>query len=203
MVETAEEFALGNSRDGGEIMDAFMGTILAVGFNYAPRGWAMAQGQTMAISQNSALFSLLGTNYGGNGTVTFGLPNLMGRVAVGWGNGGGGISPYAIGQMGGTETTTLITSNMPAHNHAINVNNAGDATSNKPDNTGYLGQAVGSDPTNGDAVTVNLYTPTAPNAQLNPGTMSIVGGSVPFSNLQPYTAISYVIALEGIYPSRN
>lgn len=203
MVETAEEFALGDSRDGGEIMDAFMGTILAVGFNYAPRGWAMAQGQTMAISQNSALFSLLGVNYGGNGTTTFGLPNLMGRVAVGWGNGGGGISPYAIGQMGGTETTTLITSNMPAHNHAINVNNAGDATSNKPDNTGYLGQAVGSDPTNGDAVTVNLYTPTAPNAQLNPGTMSIVGGSVPFSNLQPYTAISYVIALEGIYPSRN
>ena len=184
-------------------MDAFMGTILAVGFNYAPRGWAMAQGQTMAISQNSALFSLLGVNYGGNGTTTFGLPNLMGRVAVGWGNGGAGVSPYAIGQMGGSETTTLITSNMPAHNHAINVNNAGDATTNKPDNTGYMGQAVGSDPTSGDAVTVNLYTPTAPNAQLNPGTMSIVGGSVPFNNLQPYTAISYVIALEGIYPSRN
>lgn len=201
MVVPAKEFAFGDSRDGGEIMDAFMGTILAVGFNYAPVGWAMAQGQLLGISQYSAMFSLLGVNYGGNGTSNFALPNLMGRVAVGWGPGGGGVSAYAIGQTGGTESTTLITSNMPAHSHAINVNTA-PATTNAPGAAEYLGMCDGSDPGTGNPVTVNIYTPTAPNAQLNPGSMSIVGGNAPFSNLQPYTAVSYIIALEGIYPSR-
>ena len=183
-------------------MDVFMGTILGFGFSYAPVGWAQAQGQLMAISQNSALFSLLGVTYGGDGQSTYALPNLTGRTAVGWGNGGAGVSPYVIGQIGGTESTTLLTQNLPAHNHAINVNNAADATTNKPDNTCYLGQAVGSDPGNGDAVTVNVFTPAAPNAQLNPTSMSIVGQNIPINNLQPYLAITYCVALTGIYPSR-
>lgn len=184
-------------------MEVFMGTVLGFGFSFAPRGWAQAQGQIMSIAQNSALFSLLGTTFGGNGQVTFGLPNLTGRAAVGWGPASPGVSQYDLGQVGGTETTTLLTSNMPAHNHAINVNNAADATTNKPDATEYFGQTVGSDQANGDAVTVHLYTPTPPNAQMNPGSMSIVGQSLPFNNLQPYLAITYCIALEGIFPSRQ
>lgn len=185
-------------------MEVFVGTILGFGFNFAPRNWAFCAGQTMPLQQNTTLFSLLGTTYGGNGTSTFGLPNLVGRTPIGYGNGGtGGTASWAIGQVGGTETTTLLVQNMPAHNHAINVNNAADATTNKPDATEYLGQCVGSDPGTGNPVTVSIYTPTAPNAQLNPTSMSIVGGSQPFNNLQPYLAVNYCIALYGIYPSRN
>jgi microcystin-dependent protein len=183
-------------------MDVFTGTILGFGFNFAPRGWAMCWGQVISIAQNTALFSLLGTTYGGNGQTTFALPNLSGRTAIGWGNAGGGLSSYTIGEVAGTETTTLLTANMPAHSHAINVN-TGAATTNAPGNTLYLGQSDGSDPGTGNPVTVNIYTPTAPNAQLSPTAMSIVGGSQPFNNLQPYLAITYCIALQGIFPSRN
>ncbi|RZJ45889.1 MAG: phage tail protein [Brevundimonas sp.] len=183
-------------------MDVFMGTILGFGFNFAPVGWAQAQGQLMAISQNSALFTLLGVTYGGDGQSTYALPNLTGRTAVGWGSASGGLSPYVIGQVGGSETTTLLTQNLPSHNHAINVNNAADASTNKPDTTCYLGQAVGSDATNGDPVVVNVFTPTAPNAQLNPGSVSLVGQNIPINNMQPYLAITYCVALTGIYPSR-
>ncbi|WP_439470867.1 phage tail protein [Brevundimonas sp.] len=185
-------------------MDVFIGTILGFGFNFAPRNWAFCAGQTIAISQNSALYSLLGTTYGGNGTTNFLLPNLVGRVPISFGSGGtGGTASYALGQAAGSESTTLLVQNMPAHNHAINVSNTADATTNKPSNVEYLGQCVGSDPTNGDAVTVNIYTPAAPNAQLNPTSMSIVGGSQPFNNMQPYLAVNYCIALYGIFPSRN
>lgn len=182
-------------------MDVFMGTILAFGFDYAPRGWALCAGQILPISQNSALFSLLGTRYGGNGSATFGLPSLQGRVPVGQGT-GPGLSPYTMGQIGGTETTTLSIPNMPTHNHAIAVNNT-DATSPTPGGTMVLGQANGSDPANGDAITVNVYTPAAANAQLAPSSVSLVGGNQAFNNLSPYLTINYSIALEGIYPSRN
>ena len=183
-------------------MEVFIATIMGFGFNYAPRGWAFAAGQTLAIAQNTALFSLLGTTYGGNGQVNFQLPNLVGRTPIGFGAGNGSVSPYALGQVGGSETTTLLTGNMPAHSHSINVNSGG-ATDTAAGPTMYLATTNGSDPTNGDAVTVNIYTPTAPNAQLNPASMSIVGNNQPFSNLQPYLAVNYCIALEGLWPSRN
>lgn len=183
-------------------MDVFMGTILGFGFNYAPSGWAQAQGQLIPTSQNSALFALLGVTYGGNGQNNFALPNLTGRAAVGWGPASGGVSPYTIGQAGGSESTTLLTQNMPAHNHAINVNSGTASTLNAPGNTAYFGLCDGSDPTSGDAVTVNIYTPTAPNTQLNPNSMSVAGQSQPFDNRSPYLAITYCIALTGIYPSR-
>jgi microcystin-dependent protein len=183
-------------------MEVFVGTVLGFGFNFAPRGWAMAAGQLIGIQQNSALFSLLGTTYGGNGTTNFQLPNLVGRTVVGWGNNGVGVSNYVIGQVGGTENTTLLTPNMPAHNHLINVN-TGAATTNTPAVNTYFGAPDGSDPGTGNAVTVNIYTPTAPNVQLSPNSVGLAGQNIPFSNLQPYLAISYCIALEGIFPSRN
>jgi len=202
MVVFADEFSFCELNLGGVSMEAFMGTILGFGFNFAPRGWQLCYGQTLAISQQSALFSLLGTTYGGNGQSTFQLPNLQGRTPVGQGNGGGGVSPYALGQVGGTETTVLNIGNIPAHNHSINVNTAA-AAEITPGPTMYLGQTNGSDPTSGDSVTVNIYTPTAPNAQLAPTTMGMTGNNQPFSNLQPYLAINYAICLEGIWPSRN
>lgn len=183
-------------------MDVFMGTVLGFGFNFAPRGWAMAAGQLIGVSQNSALFALLGTNYGGNGTTNFQLPNFVGRHAVGWGNNGVGVSAYSIGQVGGTETTTLLVSNMPAHTHPLNAN-SGAATTPTPTTGTYLGASDGSDPSTGNAVTVNIYTPTAPNVQLSPTSIGPIGNNLPFNNLTPYVAISYCIALEGIFPSRN
>ena len=182
-------------------MDAFMGTILAFGFNYAPRGWALCNGQTMAISQNSALFTLLGTYYGGNGQTTYQLPNLQSRLPIGMGQ-GAGLSPYQIGQVSGTEQISITTNNMPSHNHAISVNSTA-ATVNVPTAGVSLADANGSDATNGDAVTVNIYAPAAPNVALHPQTCSLAGGNQPISILQPTLAINYSIALEGIYPSRN
>lgn len=182
-------------------MDVFMGTILAFGFNFAPRGWALCNGQTIAISQNSALFSLLGTYYGGNGSTTFMLPNLQSRLPVGMGQ-GPGLSPYSIGQVSGTEQVSIGINNMPSHNHSVSVNNTA-ATVNVPTVGLSVADANGSDPTNGDAVTVNIYAPAAPNVALHPQTCGLAGGNQPVSVLQPTLAINYSIALEGIFPSRN
>jgi len=182
-------------------MEAFMGTILAFGFNFAPRGWALCNGQTIAISQNSALFALLGTIYGGNGQTTFQLPNLQSRLPIGMGQ-GGGLSPYVIGQVSGTESTNITINNMPSHNHSISVNNTA-ATVNVPTAGLAIADANGSDPSNGDAVTVNIYAPAAPNVALHAQTCGMIGGNQPISILQPTLAINYSIALEGIFPSRN
>ena len=103
-------------------MDPFLGEIRMTGFNFAPVGWALCNGQTLAISQYSALFALLGTTYGGDGTSTFNLPNLQGRVPIHWDN-GVGVSPYVMGESGGAENVTLLSNQMPIHNHLVNVNN--------------------------------------------------------------------------------
>lgn len=182
-------------------MDAFMGTILAFGFNFAPRGWALCNGQTIAISQNSALFSLLGTYYGGNGQTTFQLPNLQSRLPIGMGQ-GPGLSPYQIGQVSGTEQTSIGINNMPSHNHPVSVTSAA-ATVNLAATGMALADANGSDPGNGDAVTVNIYAPAAPNVVLHPQTCGLNGGNQPIPILQPTLAINYSIAMEGIFPSRN
>ncbi len=195
-------------------MDAFLGMIAAFGFNFAPRGWATCQGQTLSISQNSALFALLGTYYGGNGVQTFALPNLQGRTAIGQGT---GLSTYVMGQRSGSESITLQSTNMPAHTHTMPATAAtqagtavaanGDAST--PENN-YLALSpkIGSGP---NATQLKTYATTATTpVKLGGGAISTsaattgqAGGSVPISIMQPYLAINYSIAMEGIFPSRN
>lgn len=174
-------------------MEPFIGMIQIFGFNFAPRGWAFCQGQLLPIAQNTALFSLLGTMYGGNGQTTFGLPDLRGRVPMGFGQ-GQGLSPRNIGELSGTETVTLNTTQMPAHNHAMMASGDGQSIGNAGGNSlGSVGRGAGA----------NIYAPGATN-QVNMGSpTSMTGGSQPHNNLQPYLVMNYCIALEGIFPSRN
>lgn len=165
--------------------EPFLGEIRIFGFNFNPRGWATCSGQLMSISQNTALFSLLGTYYGGNGVQTFGLPDLRGRVAVNQGQ-GPGLSTYDIGEVLGTEETTLLLNNMPNHNHAQPVTN-GPSSSTRPHGT--VPAAGGSYAAAGDG---GSFVAT-----------SASGGNLPFSILQPMLVMNYCIALEGIFPSRN
>lgn len=175
----------------------------------------------MAISQNSALFALLGTVYGGNGQSTFGLPDLRGRVAVGWGGAANGNSSYVIGQVGGTENTTLLQSNMPIHTHTAVVSgapsvavvvNSGNATDPVPTSTSAIaapgtGSSRSFSPVNGFISAAPNVTLVAGSATATAGSLAVTnavaGGSLPFSNLQPYLAITYIIALSGVFPSRN
>lgn len=179
--------------------EPFIATIVGYGFNWAPRNWALCQGQLMPISQNTALFSLIGTIYGGDGKVTFALPDLRGRVPIGQGQ-GPGLTNRPIGEMSGSETTTLLTSNMPQHNHTLNASGQ-PATTNAPGNA-FMAAANGTDDSTGNPVTVQVYGPTA-NEIMNPNAIGIAGGSQPFNNMQPYLTINFSIALYGIYPSRN
>jgi len=176
--------------------EPFVCEIRAFGFNFAPRGWALCDGQILPIAQFSAVFSLLGTTYGGNGTSTFGLPNLMGRAAMHWGN-GPGLSSYSWGEVSGTETVTLLQSEMPQHNHMIQVAQAasqsGEAT-DTPGPTAWLGPSAHN----------YVNTPGTPlNTQLSPKAISVAGGSQPHNNMQPYLTVNFCIAMEGVYPSRN
>ena len=159
--------------------------------NFAPRGWAFCNGQILSIAQNTALFSILGTTYGGNGQTTFALPDLRGRVPMHPGQ-GPGLTNHTLGEVAGSETTTLLSSNMPQHTHALNCNSAG-GTQPSPSG-GFL--AVESTGTSSN------YAPTA-NATANAQAIGLAGGSQPFSIMQPYTCINYIIALQGIFPSRN
>ena len=167
--------------------EPFLGMIAIYPYNFAPRGWAMCNGQILPIAQNTALFSLLGTTFGGNGQTTFALPDLRGRAPLSQGQ-GPGLSSYDLGQVGGVESQTLTINQMPAHNHQVHASD-GDATSNKPDG-GYLAQG-------------NQYTNVAPNVLMGPAMIGNTGGSQPFSLLQPYLVLTFCIALEGIFPSRN
>ncbi|RYD68414.1 MAG: phage tail protein [Sphingomonadales bacterium] len=193
----------------------FIGQLLTVGFTFPPRGYAFCQGQIVAIAQNTALFSLLGTTYGGNGQTTFALPDLRGRVTLGQGQ-GPGLSPYTLGEVAGTETTTLISTQMPIHTHALtgvtgtlNAVNMR-ATEQSPPAGGYLARGVDTAPTP-DSIP-EIYLPASvgnpatkvPLAPVNiAGTPATAGGSQPFSTMQPYLVLNQCIALEGIFPSRN
>lgn len=178
----------------------FIGEIILFGGNFAPRGWAFCNGQILSIAQNTALFSILGTTYGGNGQTTFALPDLRGRVPVSAGQ-GPGLSPYSLGQQSGSETVTLTVQQMPAHNHPVNADGT-NGTAVSPAGGNLAQTATG---TGKSAVTSNTYTTGAPAApvQLNPTTIGPQGGSQPHNNLQPLLALNYIIALEGVYPSRN
>ena len=168
--------------------EPFLGQLMCVGFNFAPRGWAFCNGQIMAIAQNTALFSLLGTTYGGNGQTTFGLPDLRGRVALGFGQ-GPGLSNYTQGEVAGVETVTLNSQQMPLHNHAINASNL-DAADQTPG---------GNFPSGGGA----YNNPAPPRQAMNAAMCGNAGGNQPHENRQPYLVLNWVIALQGIFPSRN
>ncbi len=163
--------------------EPFLGEIKIVSFNYPPRGWALCNGQLMPINQNQALFSLLGTMYGGDGRVTFGLPEFRGRLPLHVGQG------FVQGQFGGEETHTLNISEMPAHNHLVT------ASSNPASQASPAG-AFWTDTGR------NLYA-AAPNAPMAPEAVTPVGGNQPHENRSPYLVLSFCIALQGIFPSRN
>ncbi len=176
-------------------MEPFLGMIATFGFNFAPRGWMFCNGQLLSISQYSALFALLGTTYGGNGQTTFALPNLQSRVPIGMGQ-GPGLSNYSIGQQAGSENVTLLSTQMPAHTHQMMASGEG-ASANVATNNS-LASSSRSVPTMPTIYAPGNTTPT-PMAS----TTSIVGGNQPHNNIQPYLAINYSIAVEGIFPSRN
>ena len=165
--------------------------------NFNPRNWAYCNGQILQISTNTALFSLLGTTYGGNGQTTFALPNMQSRVAIGTGN-GPGLSPVLLGELKGTENNTLTAANLPQHTHAI----AGAAkmlTTTAPANALTPGG-------NYFANDGSVKYKTAGSGTMKPATVAVglgAGGSTPVNNIMPYTGISYIICLTGIFPSRN
>ncbi len=161
----------------------FISEMRWISFNFAPKGWALCNGQTLPINQNQALFSLLGTTYGGNGQTTFALPNLQGRVAMGEGGG------HTLGERGGEEAHTLIISEMPTHFHVAS------ATTNSADSAVAAGNQLGS--------TANLYTPLANPVAINASTVQKTGGSQPHENRQPFLTLNCIIALQGIFPSQN
>ena len=175
--------------------EPFLGQIIIFGGNFAIRGWAMCNGQILPIAQNTALFSLLGTTYGGNGQTTFALPNLQSRVPIHFGQ-GPGLSPYDLGQQAGTETTTLTVQNMPSHNHLMRTSSSDGNDSAPAPNTVPGVVKFG-------ASTANAYTTGAIDSNFAPNAVSNTGGSQPFSIIQPYLALNFLIALEGIFPSRN
>lgn len=171
----------------------FLGEIRMFGGNFAPRGWAFCDGQLISIAQNTALFSLLGTTYGGNGQTTFALPDLRGRVPLHPGQ-GPGLAPRTLGESSGTETVTLLATQMPAHTHGLNAFN-GPGTAGSP--TG----AVIAAPVSG--ATLDKAFSASSNTAMSPASIGTAGGSQPHDNMPPYRCVNFIIALEGIYPSRN
>ncbi len=171
---------------------AFVGQMLTVAFNFAPTGYAIAAGQLLPISQNTALFSLLGTQFGGDGKSTFALPNMQDNIAVGSGQLLGG-SDYFIGEQSGTSTVTLLTSEMPAHTHSLHADNAaGNATT--PVNNALARSATTSPYVPGNSQT---------NQVLSLNAVAVAGGSLPHNNMMPYLVINWLIALQGVYPARS
>lgn len=178
----------------------FVGEIRCFGFNFAPFQWAQCNGQLMSIQQNTALFSLLGTYYGGNGTSTFQLPNLQGQVPMHWGN-GIGLSQYVLGETTGSPTVALNQSEMPAHNHtitvAVNASGGQGERGPTPSANSYLGPSL-----QPDAVWVNA--PNQANTQFAQNAISpYAGQGQPHDNMQPYLTLNFCIALFGVYPARN
>lgn len=172
----------------------FMGKIMISGFGFTPKYFAQCNGQLLPINQNTALFSLLGTYYGGNGTTNFALPDLRGRTPIGAGSSvdpSWNPSPFNIGEAGGVESVTLLSPNLPSHTHTLQATTA-TGTTRIP-----KGNALA------NSASTALYATASPNVALAPQSISQAGNTLPHSNLQPYTALNFCIALQGIYPSRN
>jgi microcystin-dependent protein len=175
--------------------DPFVAEIRIFPFNFAPKGWAFCDGQLLPISQNTALFSLLGTTYGGDGKSTFALPNLQGNAPMHPGQ-GPGLSLHDLGETGGSETVTLLTSEMPAHAH--NVGRARDAQGDSitPVNSVWAQSAAG----RGSAA---LYHESPATTKVNLNSLQPTGGNLPHNNMQPYLALNFCIALQGVFPPRS
>lgn len=184
-------------------MEPFIAQIVMFGGNFAPRGWALCEGQLLPISSYSALFSILGTTYGGDGRTTFALPDLRGRAAIAPGT-GPGLQPVNLGQKGGSPTNTLQVANLPPHNHGatLHVSNANASQSAATANSTLAtpGTLSGRTFTPSEG-----YNTSAPNVTMNSGsvTTSNNGGGQAVNNMQPYLAVNYIIALQGTFPSRN
>jgi microcystin-dependent protein len=174
-------------------MDPFIAEIRLFPFNFAPRGWAWCNGQLLPISQNTALFSLLGTTYGGNGQTTFGLPNLQGSAAMNAGQ-GPGLSFRNLGETGGSQTVTLTIQTMPSHTHAAGAKAAGGAAN--PTNVVW-------GTSNSGKVAANFYAPAGGTVNMNVGALANTGGGQPHNNLMPYQVLYFNIALQGVYPPRS
>ncbi len=170
--------------------DPFVAEIRIFPFNFAPRGWARCDGQLLPLSQNTALFSLLGTTYGGNGSSNFALPNLQGRAPMHPGQ-GAGLSLRQLGETGGSESVTLLQSEIPAHNHQMSgaAQDPALAKAVNPNASWSLSQGGG------------IYQ-SSPNTQLAPEALAPAGGSLPHNNMQPYLTLNFCIALQGIFPQR-
>ncbi|HYI64422.1 MAG TPA: tail fiber protein [Allosphingosinicella sp.] len=163
----------------------FLGELKIISWNYAPKGWAFANGQQLPINQNQALFSLLGTTYGGNGQTTFALPDMRGLVPIHFGGG------FILGEKGGQEAHTVTASEMPQHIHFL-VGRGDNATTDSPDSTVVLATS-----------SIDLYRQPTNLVAMDPGIVGNVGGSQPHNNMQPYTTLNIIIALQGVFPSRN
>lgn len=164
-------------------MQQYIGEIRLLSFPFAPKGWALCDGQLLSIQQNQALFSILGTTYGGNGQTNFALPDLRARVPA---HVGGGLT---LGQSGGEEAHTLVTSELPAHTHPVQA---------------LTGQATTPDPTNALwASTASAHYAAGAQTVMAPGALATVGGSQPHNNMPPFAVVSFAIALQGVFPSRN
>ncbi|MEN0005447.1 MAG: tail fiber protein [Bacteroidota bacterium] len=180
-------------------MDPFIAQIVMFGGTFAPRGWAFCDGQLLPIAQNSALFSILGTIYGGDGRTTFALPDLRGRVAIHPGN-GAGVSSYRLGQKGGRETVTLSVANIPSHNHSASVHIGGDTRlSDQGAGRYFSNEARGG----GDAL--NIYDGVKGTGTMASDAVTTwnTGGGQSFDIRQPWYCVNYIIALQGVYPSRS
>lgn len=172
----------------------FVAEIRIFAGNFTPTGWALCNGQLMPISQNTALFSLLGTNYGGDGKSTFGLPNLQGSVPLGAGQ-GPGLSLRDLGESGGEQTVTLLASEMPAHSHTAQASTSGGTDS--PAEAAWGESKLGKTP-------LNVYAASgANNVTMSPQALAISGGGLPHNNMPPYLCLTFIIALQGVFPARS
>lgn len=174
-------------------MDPFLGEIRMFSGTFAPRGWAFCNGSLIPISQNTALFALLGTQFGGDGRSTFALPNLLGRAPVGQGQ-GPGLSSYTIGESTGEANHTLTTAEMASHAHSLTANKS------TADNATPVGNMFGS---GGTRSSVLVFAPTTSVANMAANIVGGAGGSQPHNNMQPYQVVNYIIALQGIFPQRQ
>jgi microcystin-dependent protein len=176
--------------------DPYLGELRIVSFNFPPKGWAFCNGQLMLIQQNAALFSILGTTYGGDGIQTFGLPNLQGRIPVHMGNG------FVLGQLGGEAAHTLAISEMPQHNHVLKGDSTtGSANASTPTSTSSLGQSSGVQH-GGGQIQVQMYGASPAGPALSSTVIAQTGGQ-PHVNMSPYLVLNVVIALTGIFPPRD
>jgi microcystin-dependent protein len=165
-----------------------LGEIKIISWNFAPQGWAFCNGQFLPINQNQALFSILGTMYGGNGQTTFALPDFRGRAPIHQGSG------FTVGEKGGQEVHTLTLSEMPAHNHFMNVSTTSTDNAATSGNSNYWGKT---------ADNTLLYASGQGNSAMSPSTSGLIGGNQPHENRQPYLVLNFIIALQGVFPSQN